>query len=271
MLPGFRFLFAAIALSMSILVFGLGAAALLHAAHEEFASTPSWRAPPETKFAQPSEGPKPVLALLRIEPSPTEQKDSGDAPATTEPTEPSAIVSTPDAQEITTGLANKPKQDDATPAPAETPAPIGDITVAANEAISSPPKQAVPAATEQINTPASVEADATNPALASTEIASTKPTALGCLAVTTELPIASVKPNKSTVKKARRAIRHRKIAPHARGGTNAAATKAATAVRAASSPVRNSCSQALSSPSGQAGPIATGGPSGRPHSAHEPS
>ena len=44
MLPGFRFLFAAIVLSMSILVFGLGAAALLRAAHEEFASNPSWHA-----------------------------------------------------------------------------------------------------------------------------------------------------------------------------------------------------------------------------------
>ena len=40
MLPGFRFLFAAIVLSMSILVFGLGAAALLRAAHEEFAANP---------------------------------------------------------------------------------------------------------------------------------------------------------------------------------------------------------------------------------------
>ena len=57
MLPGFRFLFAAIVLSMSILVFGLGAAALLRAAHEEFASTPSWRAAPEPKFAQQNERP----------------------------------------------------------------------------------------------------------------------------------------------------------------------------------------------------------------------
>ena len=39
MLPGFRFLFAATMLSMSLLVFGLGAAALLRAAHEEFTST----------------------------------------------------------------------------------------------------------------------------------------------------------------------------------------------------------------------------------------
>src|ERR1700742_2216602 len=52
MLPGFRFLFAAIVLSTSMLIFGLGAAALLRAAHEEFASIPSRRAPPETLFAQ---------------------------------------------------------------------------------------------------------------------------------------------------------------------------------------------------------------------------
>jgi hypothetical protein len=55
MLPGFRFLFAAIVLSMSILIFGLGAAALLRAAHEQFVSNPSWHATPETMFAQQSE------------------------------------------------------------------------------------------------------------------------------------------------------------------------------------------------------------------------
>jgi hypothetical protein len=37
LLPGFRFLFAAIVLAMSMLIVGLGAAALLPA-HEEFAS-----------------------------------------------------------------------------------------------------------------------------------------------------------------------------------------------------------------------------------------
>ena len=79
MLPGFRFLFAAILLSTSILVFGLGAAALLRAAHEEFASTPSWRAAPEPKFAQRNEAAGPVLAMLRVEPDPAEQKASDDA------------------------------------------------------------------------------------------------------------------------------------------------------------------------------------------------
>jgi hypothetical protein len=99
MLPGFRFLFAAVALSMSILVFGLGAVALLRAAHEEFASPPSWRAPPETMFAQPSETTRPVLALLRIEPPIVEQKPSDDIasviPPAAAPAETTAALSTP--------------------------------------------------------------------------------------------------------------------------------------------------------------------------------
>ena len=69
MLPGFRFLFAAIVLSMSVLVFGLGAATLFRAAHQEFASTPSWRAAPETMFAQQPEE-APTLAMLRVDASP---------------------------------------------------------------------------------------------------------------------------------------------------------------------------------------------------------
>lgn len=73
MLPGFRFLFAAIVLSISTLIFGLGAAALLRAAHEEFAGIPSRRAPPETTFAQPSDA-EPVLAMLRTEPSVADDK-----------------------------------------------------------------------------------------------------------------------------------------------------------------------------------------------------
>src|ERR1700754_427861 len=68
MLPGFRFLLAAIVLSMSLLIFGLGAAALLRAAHEEFASIPSRRAPPEVMFPQRDDA-GPTLAMLRADPS----------------------------------------------------------------------------------------------------------------------------------------------------------------------------------------------------------
>jgi hypothetical protein len=69
MLPGFRFLFAAILLSTSILVFGLGAAALLRASHEQYANNPSWlNGPQEQRFAQGPEPAQPVLAVLRTEP-----------------------------------------------------------------------------------------------------------------------------------------------------------------------------------------------------------
>ena len=68
MLPGFRFLFTAIILSMSGLIFGLGAAALLRSAHEEFANLPSRRATPEPMFARLSDDPTPTLSLLRVDP-----------------------------------------------------------------------------------------------------------------------------------------------------------------------------------------------------------
>lgn len=69
MLPGFRFLFAAILLSTSILVFGLGAAALLRATHEQYVSNPAWRnGPQEQVFARSPEPVQPVLAVLRAEP-----------------------------------------------------------------------------------------------------------------------------------------------------------------------------------------------------------
>jgi hypothetical protein len=123
MLPGFRFLFAAIVLSMSVMVFGLGAAALLRAAHEEFASNPSWHATPETTFAQQSEATRPVLAMLRIEPPPAEQKIADDVPAAAmvtapvEPIEPAAPSSMPAQPEKIAALTS------ADPAPVETAQP----------------------------------------------------------------------------------------------------------------------------------------------------
>jgi len=85
MLPGFRFLFGAIVVSMSILVFGLGAAALLRTAHEEFANTPAWRPTPETRFAQTTDATPPVIAMLRVDDASTDMakdaiKDAGVEP-----------------------------------------------------------------------------------------------------------------------------------------------------------------------------------------------
>ena len=67
MLPGFRILFATFVLSFSVLIFGLGAAALLRSAHEEFVGVPSWRAAQQPLMAAVDAG-RPTLALLRVEP-----------------------------------------------------------------------------------------------------------------------------------------------------------------------------------------------------------
>lgn len=81
MLPGFRFLFTAIVLSMSVLIFGLGAAALLRSAHEEFANLPSRRATPEPMFARLSDDPPATLSLLRVDPVDDQLATAQDNPA----------------------------------------------------------------------------------------------------------------------------------------------------------------------------------------------
>src|SRR3569833_3087665 len=74
MLHGYRFLFSAIILSMSVLIFGLGAAALLRSAHEEFANLPSRRSTPAPMFARLTDDQPPTLALLRVEPPVADQQ-----------------------------------------------------------------------------------------------------------------------------------------------------------------------------------------------------
>ena len=99
MLPGFRFLFTAIVLSMSVLIFGLGAAALLRATHEEFVNLPSRRATPEPMFARLNDDPPPTLALLRIDP-PLAEKPAENVPAAVPETAtdvPAPAGQTPDA------------------------------------------------------------------------------------------------------------------------------------------------------------------------------
>jgi len=141
MLPGFRFLFAAILLSTSILVFGLGVAALLRATHEQYVSNPSWRnGPQEQVFAQASEPAQPVLAALRAEPEPAEpaapslrdQVPTIALPAS-EPEQVAAVTSEADAQPQV--VAPPADTSAAEPAKAETtteataPAPVDTLTL----------------------------------------------------------------------------------------------------------------------------------------------
>ncbi|WP_024518193.1 hypothetical protein [Bradyrhizobium sp. Tv2a-2] len=97
MLPGFRFLFAAIVLSMSVLVFGLGAAAVLRTAHEQFAESGTWRPASGTSVTQQSDATPPVLAMLRVEPKAT-TPNAADAAPVPAPAQPAETTSSPDAE-----------------------------------------------------------------------------------------------------------------------------------------------------------------------------
>jgi len=253
MLPGFRFLLTAIVLSLSMLVFGLGAAALLRAAHEEFASNPSWHAAPETTFVQQGEATRPFLALLRVDApavdtpkieAPKIETPSTDVPAASAgPAEPVAISpapaepqkvaalepeesSPPEAAKPAIPTLEIPAQSEAAPGPADAPATVDQTKIAtaaetlppANEAAPAatavaPVAEAAPAAVEQTSPVASPD-----PGVAATKIAT-----LGGPPVTIAPQragkAAGAKPDKSVNEKrlqARRAALHRRMAARAR-------------------------------------------------------
>src|SRR5690349_149530 len=152
MLPGIRFLFAAIVLSMSILIFGLGAAALLRAAHEEVSSVPTRRVMPEPVFAQqPVEAPPPTLALLRIEPAiPAKTADTPPALALAAEPEPEAAPVPPVESEKLAAL----RVEDVAPAETATPEVAAKPEAAAAEAIAPTLAAVEPPASSETNTAA---------------------------------------------------------------------------------------------------------------------
>jgi len=77
MLPGFRLLAITVAFAASLLVFGLGAAAVLRATHEEFAAVPLRNLQtPSSNFVAET----PTLAVLQVEPVVEEQAQPAPAP-----------------------------------------------------------------------------------------------------------------------------------------------------------------------------------------------
>ncbi len=183
MLPGFRLLFATTVLAISILVFGLGAAALLRAAHEEFASLPAWRLaqhPVLTPFTP--QAPKlettPILAMLRIEvpsarPLPeTLRRDMAlPAPALEKP----AVSQAPAEATQDSGSAAR----DAEPALGPVvPAALQDLALNAQASIDAPEKSAMPpedeakapdVRTPDVKAPDSTAVEATAPDVKSAE------------------------------------------------------------------------------------------------------
>jgi hypothetical protein len=199
MLPGFRFLFSAIILSMSVLIFGLGAAALLRAAHEEFASNPTWRAPPETVFVQQCEPSKTVLAALVVEAPPGELKKPRTL-VTAAPEAPAAIAAPPAEPEQLAAPKSKEESEEVSPreAVAAAPAPATDTKIAAIEAPPPAASEAAPGADQQSSAPAASDADE-----GSTEVAT-----LGSPPVAA-VPLPTAKPDQSAIKRRLRAKRAR--------------------------------------------------------------
>jgi len=230
MLPGFRFLFTAIVLSMSVLVFGLGAAALLRAAHEEFANLPSSRrAPPQPMFARLNDGPPPTLALLRVDPPVTEKPaenvpaavpaaapdipaPAGQAPDAS-PAEPEKLAAVSPAEPMQVEAA-KPEDPAREPTAATPPAPAAEAEVPVAKAevkLAAIPETPEPAA-------ATPPAPATDISSFEGNVAATQIATLGGPAVIvdekTEAKATEAKPDPSAVKKraAERAQERRRIA-----------------------------------------------------------
>lgn len=222
MLPGFRFLFAAVVLSLSILVFGLGAAALLRAAHEQFASLPSRRAPAEPVFARQNDVPLPTLALLRFDP-PAVEKTPDNVPTAAAPETVTPAAQAPDPVTVEpdklAALPEEPMSTDATPAaPAtETAAPTAAAAVESAQPLAVQEKVKV-AAIAEAPQPSAAAAPATDTLSPAADIAATKIATLGGPIVVIDEKAAAnaadAKQDRSAVKKraAQRARERRRIA-----------------------------------------------------------
>ncbi|ABE63682.1 conserved hypothetical protein [Nitrobacter hamburgensis X14] len=145
MLPGFRFLSVAVVLAVSMLIFGLGAAALLRATHEEFASVPL-KQMPEVTFGSREETEQPTLAVLQV-----------DTP-TAHPAEP-----VPDQAEAQHRMTAAPDaQPEAATAPAATDAPSAS-TDNATPAASPEPSDPVPPAADTASSADAAAAEPSDP------------------------------------------------------------------------------------------------------------
>ena len=138
---------------MSLLVFGLGAAALLRAAHESFASNSSWRAAPEVPFAQHPDTTMPVLATLRVEPT-TIEKVNEPAKAFAAPADqpPSPAESAGSEQVAALRPTETPRAEIAKPAELPAPVPVAEnppVPEATSVGAASPAGETTPAADGQ--------------------------------------------------------------------------------------------------------------------------
>jgi hypothetical protein len=242
MLPGFRFLFTAIVLTMSILVFGLGAAALLRAAHEQFANLTTRRVPPERMFARQND--IPTLALLRVEPLAEKAPDAAPANAADSraAAERNSDEDAAEAAKLTALKAEEPPQPADTARPGRSVVEANAETPSASAQTDVPPASAdiklaaltdtgqpdVPAAPSAVTAEAVVAAPPIAALAIEGNVAATKIATLGGPAViieeTTSSKPTSATPDRGTARKrtAQRAREKRRIARRARLAREAA-------------------------------------------------
>lgn len=137
MLPGFRVLFAIVLLSVSLLVFGLGAAALLRAAHDNFAGLAAPPPASEAVVAREREQRQATLALLQIE----TQEAPAPGPAEVTASEPGPEAKPGSQTDIRTEMTSEAKPEPQAPAvvalapAAPDPVPAGEAAPATTAAI----------------------------------------------------------------------------------------------------------------------------------------
>jgi hypothetical protein len=227
-------------------VFGLGAAALLRAAHEEFANIPSRRAPPEPVFAKQNDAPVPTLALLRFDP-PVVDKTPDDAlpaviPETVAPETVAPAEQTADAAPAEPEKHAALKPEDSVPAEAVKPdAPEPETTTTATATPTEPAESEAREPAGEMKVAAIAETPPPVTAIAPTELAAEVPSletnvattriaTLGGPEVTIEetrsAKAADTKADQASRKRAQRAKERRRIARRARLAREAAAAAA---------------------------------------------
>ncbi|WP_438275268.1 hypothetical protein [Nitrobacter sp.] len=144
MLPGLRFLFVAILMAVSMVVFGLGAAALLRATHEEFASLPL-KQMPEVTFGSREDTQQPTLAVLQVDtPAAGPTPEHAEAPVATAPgAQPDSTDIVLPAADAASGATDSTASA-ASPALSDSAAPSVSDTAPAAEAATEKPSEPPP-------------------------------------------------------------------------------------------------------------------------------
>lgn len=184
MLPGFRLVCATVVLAISFVVFGLGAAALLRASHDQFSNLPLAQAPREPLPVRDAEQRQATLALLRVEMMAGQAADAPRAPADVAESAvvvPDAVVAPPSAAAPEPVAAVKSDDSWAHDAPtASEPSPSVKLATVGDASERASPEQAV-RAESKVEATAKIEATAKVEAIAEDKATAASSDGAGCV------------------------------------------------------------------------------------------